>query len=597
MAKSGQSGKKTTRGGKAARADARTVSLPPPPNPLPDELVGLGELMRSYPILEAALPTLLEDRTTGYDNRRKIKIRNIVWATDSYQYIDRKIFAPDAPITLESLEILRERGEDLRPRVLKRDDERRKRSKEHAEVFTPARLCAKMNDYLDQDWFGCETPVFTETDADGWTCVDAYRDFFDYEGWEKGAEKYLKSRRLEITCGEAPFIVSRYDAATGKRIPIQDRVGILDRKLRVIGGKKKLNYDPDQWLMNALLAFQSVYGYEYQGDSLLIARINVFITLVEYFRDKFDTTDTYEQLTSKDAASFANVIAWNFWQMNGLTCEAPGNPNAAVKDLKSSIEYIKSKESERTCGCDNNIRRLFDADNEMINNAKTRDWQREYTYFFGAMNKEGRTMKFDYVIGNPPYQEEVEGNKQKKAVYYFFMKEAYKVADKVLLVTPGRFLFPNEQSHSKWNDEFLSDPHLKIVDYVPNSSLLFSDVDIKGGVAISYRNNGVEYGSIGQFFPFDELKSIYHKAVVKNKSFATLDDYVYGYNKWNLETLYAENPELLQTIPENIRDRKELGAATFTQVPVFTKTGGGNDYFEVIGLIKGKRVRRFVQRK
>ena len=569
MAKSGQSGKKTTRGGKAARADARTVSLPPPPNPLPDELVGLGELMRSYPILEAALPTLLEDKTPGYINRRKMP--NIVWATDSYQHIDRKIFAPNAPITLEALEILRECGEDLRPRVLKRDDERRKRSKEHAEVFTPARLCAKMNDYLDQDWFGCETPVFTETDADGWTCVDAYRDYFDYEGWEKGAEKYLKSRRLEITCGEAPFIVSRYDAATGKRIPIQDRVGILDRKLRVIGGKKKLNYDPDQWLMNALLAFQSVYGYEYQGDSLLIARINVFITLVEYFRDKFDTTDTYEQLTSKEATSFANVIAWNFWQMNGLTCEAPGNPNAVVKDLKSSIEYIKSKESERTCSRDNNVRRLFDADNEMTNNAKTRDWQREYTYFFGAKNEKGRTMKFDYVIGNPPYQEEVEGNFRTRPVYNFFMDASYEVGDRVLLITPGRFLMRRGFTSEEWNEKMLADPHLKVLQYAQNSSVFFGDVDIKGGVAITYRDANKNFGAIEVYFAFDELKHIFIK-VVKDKPFKTLADSIYPYNKWNMHEMNSDYHNLVSVLPDSSRDR--LGAAVFTQVPIFTKTGG-----------------------
>ena len=93
-------------------------------------------------------------------------------------------------------------------------------------------------------------------------------------------QSYVDSRRLEITCGEAPYVVSRYDAATGEIIPIRDRIGLLDRKLRVVNE----NADGDaEWLKWALRALQSSYGYEFQGDNLLIARVNVLITFAEHY--------------------------------------------------------------------------------------------------------------------------------------------------------------------------------------------------------------------------------------------------------------------------------------------------------------------------
>ena len=94
-------------------------------------------------------------------------------------------------------------------------------------------------------------------------------------------------------------------------------------------------------------------------------------------------------------------------------------------------------------------------------------------------------MKFNFVIGNPPYQEETEGTSD-KPIYNFFIDAAYGVSDRVLLITPARFLFNAGKTPKAWNEKMLNDPHIKVVYYEQDSSKVFANTDIMGGVAISY---------------------------------------------------------------------------------------------------------------
>ena len=71
-------------------------------------------------------------------------------------------------------------------------------------------------------------------------------------------EKYVDARRMEISCGEGPYLVSRYDSVTGEEIPLMSRIGILDRKMRVINENTE---NEEEWFKWAQRAFQSVYGY------------------------------------------------------------------------------------------------------------------------------------------------------------------------------------------------------------------------------------------------------------------------------------------------------------------------------------------------
>lgn len=243
--------------------------------------------LKSYPV-SIALNLLLKDRTTE---------KNIIFATDIYDDVD---FA--APVTKK---ILFGDMVDIRPRVLKSIKDQAHRTRKKAEVFTPSWICNKMNNHCDTEWFGCEN-VFNVEQNHEWIPTENKIEFPDGKSWKD----YVNSKRLEITCGEAPYLVSRYDAATGKIIPIHNRIGILDRKLRVINENTKTRKTWNQWVYRA---FESVYGYEYQGDNLLIARINLLETFCEYTRDRWN-----QEPTNSSLKRIADIISWNLWQMDGI---------------------------------------------------------------------------------------------------------------------------------------------------------------------------------------------------------------------------------------------------------------------------------------
>ena len=137
----------------------------------------------------------------------------------------------------------------------------------------------------------------------------------EFDNDDKAWKKYVDSRRIEITCGEAPYIVSRYDATTGKYLKITDRIGILDRKLRIVNENAK---NEEEWLKWTYRAYESVYGFEFQGDSLLFARINLVQTFIDYYTDRFS-----KEPTDKMINQIANIVSWNLWQMDGLKDTIP----------------------------------------------------------------------------------------------------------------------------------------------------------------------------------------------------------------------------------------------------------------------------------
>ena len=272
------------------------------------EMFGPGAL------LSAVLPELLADRTTG---------KNIVWATGTYEEHgpryerDRQIMSDRDPAPLLDGMIV--------PRILKGKEEQKKRTKRRAEIFTPSWLCNRMINDVEEQVLGRRDLFNTESqDFKTWT-TNEKKVKFDKLG-AKGWQKYVRFTQLELTCGEGPYLVSRYDTTTGEPIPVKDRIGMLDRKLRVVGEN---TYSRDEWLRWARKAYQSTYGYEYQGDNLLFARINMVQTFIDYYRKRFG-----EDPDAGDVFRIAVIVSWNIWQMDGLTDTTPcGIPEDDYKQL------------------------------------------------------------------------------------------------------------------------------------------------------------------------------------------------------------------------------------------------------------------------
>lgn len=243
------------------------------------------------------LASLLEDRTSK---------KNLIWATNNYIRHGYNYFEK-MEMTLAGLK--KKSGWIIQPRVFKSLNEQKKRSKDMAEVFTPSWVCNKQNNLVDNDWFGYEN-AFNEEINKSWKSTDKV-EFKNNKRWED----YVSETRMEITCGEAPYLTSRYDTVSGNFIDIKDRIGLLDRKLRVINENTS---SKEEWIKYALLAMKNIYGFDYQGDNVFIARINVLSSIDEFYKAQFG-----EHLSKEELKGFVEIIDWNIFQMDGLKFVIP----------------------------------------------------------------------------------------------------------------------------------------------------------------------------------------------------------------------------------------------------------------------------------
>ena len=205
-------------------------------------------------------------------------------------------------------------------------------------------------------------------------------------------------------------------------------------------------------------------------------------------------------------------------------------------------------------------------------------------------------MKFDYCIGNPPYQQETESDSTRMLpVYNDFMEGAYSVADRVELITPARFLFDAGQTPKAWNKKMLEDSHLKVLYFEQNASQIFPNTDIKGGVAITYRASSEQYEPIRAFVPYDELKTILEKAGAKSDE-DSLSDIADSSNVYDLHNIYLDHPDYTKYIGDNGR-HSQLKTNVLNINPIFTDEPTENDDYTVLGLVNGKRGRKYCHKR
>lgn len=502
--------------------------------------------------LDASLVAiLLADRSSGAFIR---------WACNAYT-THGESYAADQEIYPHQVHLIQER-------TRKTQEEQRDRTKKSAEVFTPAWLCNAMINARDAVYFGREE-VFNRMEAPSWTPTRKTIDFpTTASGRRLAWERYIDARCLEITCGEAPFLVSRYDAADGRPIPLAERIGILDRKLRIIG---EHTCTAEDWFHWAKRALESAYAYEYQGDSLFLARLNLFLSISEYHRHLWK-----RPLNRHQQEEVARILSWNLWQMDGLTATTPfvtkqGKPEDSLFDF-----YAITAERRP-------LRSLI------------RDWRGKKTIRFSELNL-STTMKFDFVIGNPPYQEMSKNNKMTRSIYPDFVRSSQAIGQIVSLVMPARWMSGENGPYRETQhfiDEMLKGDHLQSFHLYPNSSDLFPNVDIKGGVCFFVWNrayscdrvnyaiteNGAYKKVLTSFriaenviIRFPELISILEKT--KAISTIYLNTWVSSRNPFGfISDLFTKNKEGVSRISEEKQQ---------------------DDDYLVHGLLKNKRVIRYI---
>lgn len=245
------------------------------------------------------LDILLIDRTTS----TKKKTKNIIWANENYIKYGEKRYGAQSQIKPEL--ITGGMGQLIKPRALKHKEVQKERTKSKAEVFTPTWVVKKQNDVIDA----------------------AYRD--------DDLETYVRRTWLEITCGEAPYMATRYDMQTGDIISLANRVGFVDRKLKRINNEI---HDKEKWLLMTIDAFKASYGFEWNGDSLLLARENLLYTYQDYYFYK------WHELPSPDEfKQIASIISYNLFQMDGLKYIIPLS-DKPKKVAKQQLNLFKDNE-------------------------------------------------------------------------------------------------------------------------------------------------------------------------------------------------------------------------------------------------------------
>lgn len=475
------------------------------------------------------LKILLKDRTTK---------KNIVWATHSYELLG-KGFAPSDRIAPSR--VTGAYANLIQPRSEKSKYEQKDRTKIRAEVFTPTWLVKKQNGY-----------------------VEAELEALDLED-------YIQLRWLEITCGEAPYMVTRYDTVTGEEIPLSERVGFVDRKLQRISREVS---DEATFYELVKKAYRASYGYEYQGDSLLLARENLLATFEDYYLNKTENQPTLEQ-----KKEIATIISYNVFQMDGLKKTSP----YSAKQRQSQQLSLFADELEA----------------QEVEESKThiKDWKKNRMIGFERLSSEESEMKFDVVIGNPPYQEEIEGaNTQTRPIYHFFMEESYKISDKTVLVTPARFLANTGGTPKKWNHKMLNSRHLKVKFYELKSNKVFPGTDIKGGVVITYHDKNKDFEPIETFISEPLLDSIYRK--VKKLQEPSLSEIMFGSDSHKLtDIMFEDFPELISRTDSS--HRKAVSTNIFERYPeVFKdKVDSNTEYVQIIGREKNGRSVKYLKKE
>lgn len=274
------------------------------------------------------LNILLADHTSG---------KNIIWATNDYSELGSD-YEADKEITSELLFINNEQIVKTRKdKILSQQDSR---TRERAEVFTPSWVCNAQNNLVDDAWFQQKSNRFNKETDKSWETN--YRKVAFPKKLKKTWKDYVRANRLEVSCGEAPYLTSRYDTVTGTFIPVKKRIGLLDRKFRVIS--ENVN-DAQGWLEWAKIALKATYGFEWQGDNVLLARENILSTTVEFFHNKF-----HKYIPLEISRDFAEIISWNIWQMDGIKFVIP---NTCRNITEYEQTFFETKKTEKPCpGCE-----------------------------------------------------------------------------------------------------------------------------------------------------------------------------------------------------------------------------------------------------
>lgn len=476
---------------------------------------------------EDVLECLLCEHAYDLDEKERSKRHHIYWATDNYEH-EGAGFGFFDEIKIENVTGIHYRL--VRPRAAKTKDEQVKRTRDKAEVFTPSWVCNAQNNIVDEAWFGRKDVFNTEViNSDGmhdWLPTEGKIVFPDGKTWQS----YVLDIRLEMACGEAPYLVSRYDTTTGELInELPKRIGVLDRKLRVVGENVETVEDWYKW---AFVALKSTFGFEWQGDNLLLARESILFSFIDYYKDF--TTNKHNKTLQPNCSYLkhaAMIISWNIFQMDGIKMILPRTDCSERNDngIYQHVAVWDTKDLD-----------LYEQPAEII----------EFRETIQKHKKNSVRVRFNAIVANPPYQEDDGGHgPSSRPLYNKFVDVARSLApDYITMIMPARW-YAGGKGGDLVNFRFsmANDPHLQQIDDFRAARECFDNVEIKGGVCyflwnkcynakqttfVSHRNGKVESTALRDLIisgtetiiRFNEAITVLQK--VQNKNFTSFSTIV-----------------------------------------------------------------------
>lgn len=304
-------------------------------------------------------------------------------------------------------------------------------------------------------------------------------------------------------------------------------------------------------------------------------------------------------ITKRTLAGFRKDIRMN---IRCYVHDVPVTDLVSAGVLKAADEHVTKEgktyfyNDHESLECD--MINVLRAKPELFQNdiVRGKDFWHVYNSIPKSENEDINNMKFKAIVGNPPYQ--IEGESTRKTpIYNLFYDTAFELSPLVTFITPGRFLFKAGQTPMEWMEKMLSDTHFKVVDYFQKSSDVFPTVDIKGGVAIGLRNANKEFGAIGFFSDYPELKSIMAKVFAHPSfqfgQFASLvsSQGIYRFS----EKALSEFPRIYEVQGKGTASKITSNAfENLSEIFVNTEKECKGEGVQIIGRIKGSRETKWV---
>ncbi len=303
-------------------------------------------------------------------------------------------------------------------------------------------------------------------------------------------------------------------------------------------------------------------------------------------------------ITKRTLAGFRKDIRMN---VKCYEHDVPVNDLVSTGVLKATDEgithdgktYLFNGHESLPCDMINVLRARPDFFQEDI--VRGHDFWHVYNSIPKKENEDINNMKFSAIVGNPPYQQNSESSNRNEPIYHLFYDAGFKLSDLVSFITPGRFLFKAGQTPKEWIDKMLSDEHFKVIKYYSKSTDVFPNVDIKGGVSITIRNEHENYGKIGTYTMYEDLNTILNK--VLNKSDAFLSSVVHSKSSYSFTPLmYEENPSLRGRLTKG--NENILDAGIFAKMPeIFSNVKLTDSFVGIYGRENNQRVIKYVDRR